>query len=211
MAVNDIGNPWLKIWTEPRKTIRSIVGTDPKFGFILLCIIYGLPLALNLAQNMDLSTALPMWAIIIAALVVCPFLGMIGISISSWLIQVTGRWIGGKANFLSVRAVVAWSNAPNIVSILVWCVLIGMFGMQIFNKSFSEGHFVGVQAGTLFLVMLVETIVSIWGFVILLVGLSEVQGFSVWRAFANVIIPFVAVVAILWILGAVLSGVGAVK
>src|SRR5277367_2964710 len=81
----EMGNPWLKIWTEPRKTIRGIVHTNPKRAFILLSTIYGLPIAFNFAQNISLETAIPFWAILIASLILCPFIGMIGISIGAWI------------------------------------------------------------------------------------------------------------------------------
>ncbi|MBS0604287.1 MAG: YIP1 family protein [Verrucomicrobia bacterium] len=211
MAKSVEGNPWLRIWTEPKKTIRSIVNTDSKYGFLILSAIYGLPLAFNLAQSIALASVIPVWAVLIGSLVVCTFLGMIGISISAWLLQFTGRWIGGKGNFQSVRAAVAWSNVPNFVTVLMWIVLLGVFGAQVFNKDFSETQFIGYQAGILFLVMLIESIVSIWGFIILLNGLAEVHGFSVWRALLNVLIPFVLIVAIIWLAGWAIWGTGAVN
>ena len=210
MAKSVQGNPWLSIWTEPKKTIRAIVNSNAKFGFLILSAIYGLPLAFNLAQSFAFSGAVPIWAILVGSLVVCTFLGMIGISLSAWLLHLTGRWIGGKGNFQTVRAAVAWSNVPNIVTILMWFVLLGIFGAQVFNRDFSETHFVGYQAGVLFLIMLVETIVSIWGFIILLNALAEVQGFSIWRAILNVVIPFVAVVAIVYVVGWALWGTGTI-
>lgn len=210
MEASKLGNPWLSIWTEPRKTIRSIVASNPKFGFLLLSAVYGLPLAFNLVQSFALSAVIPLWAIIIGSLVVCTFLGVIGISIAAWLLQITGRLLGGKGNFMTIRAAVAWSNVPNFVTVAMWIVLLGMFGGQVFNRDFSEMHFVGYQAGTLFLVMLIETIVSVWGFIILLNALAEVQGFSIWKALLNVIIPFVAVVAILWVIGWAFQGAGAI-
>ncbi len=210
MAKSTGTNPWLKIWVEPKKTIRSIVTTNSKHGLVALCVIYGLPLALNLVQSFALVEVIPVWAALIGALVISGFLGIAGISIASWLLSVTGRWIGGKGSFDNVRAAVAWSNVPNFVTILMWVALFGVFGTQVLNRNFSDMQFIGYQAGTLFLVMLIESIVSVWGFVILLNTLAEVQGFSLWRALLNVIIPFVAVVAIIWGLGWLLSGMGTI-
>src|SRR5581483_9145761 len=204
-------NPWLSIWTEPRKTIRSIVDSDPKFGYLLLCAVYGLPFAFNLVQNFDLTRVIPFWAILIGSLVVCVFLGMVGISICAWLLHIFGRLLGGKANFQEIRAAVAWSNVPNFVTVLLWIILLGVFGAQVFNRNFSEMQFVGYQAGILFLVMLLESIVSVWGFIILLSALREVQEFSVWKAILNVVIPFVAVVIVIWGTAWLFSGAGRIS
>lgn len=210
MAKQAEGNPWLSIWTEPRQTVRSIVKTDPKFGFVILSAIYGLPMALNLAQNFSLGVKVPLWAILIGSLIVCTLLGMIGISISTWLLHVTGRWIGGRGTFQTVRTAVVWSNVPNVVTILMWIVLLCTFGGAVFNKQFSETPFVGYQAGIVFIVFLIQAVVSVWGFIILLQGLGEVQGFSAWKALLNVLIPFVIVVAIIWLVGWALFGTGTI-
>jgi hypothetical protein len=204
------GNPWLSIWTQPRQTVRSIVKVDPKFGFVALSAIYGFPMALNLAQNLSLGTNVPLWAIVLGSLIVCIILGMIGISISTWLLHVTGRWIGGKGNYQTIRTAVTWSNVPNIVTVLMWFALIGIFGTLVFTKQFTQTQFVGFQAGIIFIIFLVQAVISIWGFVILLQGLSEVQQFSVWKALLNVLIPFVIVVGIFWLVGWALFGTGTI-
>lgn len=204
-------NPWLNIWVEPRKTMRAIVNTDPKYGFLLLSAVYGLPLAFNVAQSMSLIASIPLWAVIISSLVVCIFLGMIGISICAWLLHITGKWIGGKGSFQTIRSAVAWSNVPNFVTILMWIVLMVVFGGNVFNRDFAETPFIGYQAGIVFLVFLIQTIVSIWGFILLLKCLGEVQGFSAWRALGNVLIPSVIIVGIIWVLGWLATGAGTIN
>jgi hypothetical protein len=204
------GNPWLDIWLEPRATIRQIVNFDPKFRFILLSWIYGLPVILNFAQNSSLIETLPLWAILAAALIVSPFIGALGITVGALLLTWTGKWIGGKATFNQVRASVAWSNVPNLVTIALWVVLLGVFGSQVFSSGFSDAAFVGYQAGVIFIVFLVESIATIWGFIILLHTLGEVQGFSAWKALLNVVIPLVIVVAAIWLVGWVMWGAHAI-
>lgn len=194
------GNPWISIWVEPRKTIRSIINTDPKFRFWVLSAAYGLPILFNFAQNLSLSAAFPLWAILLASLVICSFVGAIGISIGAWLFKVTGRWLGGKGTFNEIRSAVAWSNAPSIVSVAMWIALIAVFKEQVFVREFAEMTFIGYQAGVVFLAFLIQTIVSIWGFIILLKTLGEAQKFSAWKGLLNVVIPFAIIVGVVWIL-----------
>ena len=107
---------------------------------------------------------------------------------------------------MGLRAAVAWSNVPSIVTLGMWALLLAVFGSQVFDKEFVQTQFIGYQAGILFLVMLVEMVVSIWGFVILLNTLAEIQKFSIWRALLNVVIPFVGVIALIWFLGWAIYG-----
>lgn len=203
-------NPWISIWLEPKATIRAITNFDPKYRFILLSAIYGLPMVLNFAQNSSLIESLPLWAILIASLVLCPFIGALGITISSLLLSWTGKWIGGKGDFLRVRSAVAWSSVPNVGTVALWIVLVGVFGSQVFFSGFSDMPFVGYQAGVIFIVFLIESILSIWGFILLLNTLSEVQKFSVWKALLNVVIPVVLVIAAIWVVGWIISGTSAI-
>lgn len=197
---------WLRMWVEPKETIREIVSSDPKRGFLPLSIIYGLPIALNLIQSLALSTMVPLWAVLLGSLVLSPFLGMAGILVSAWLLEWAGRLLGGVGRFPQIRAAVTWSNLPGVVTIAMWLLLLGLFGARALDRDFAQAQFVGYQAGVLFITMLIEMVASIWGFVILLNTLSEVQRFSLWRAFFNVAIPFVAVVCVVWLLSWALYG-----
>ncbi len=203
-------NPWLSIWVQPRETIREIINFDPKYKLFVLCALYGFPMAMSFAQSFSLSSQFPTWSIVIAALVVCTFLGYIGISISTWLLHVTGKWIKGSGTYQTIRAAVAWSNVPNAITSLTWFLLLGIFGGKIFCREFSESTFIGYQAGVVFLIFLIQSIVSIWGFIILLKTLGEAQGFSAWRALLNIAIPFVIVVALAWLVGWAIWGTSSI-
>lgn len=211
MPDTSVKNPWRNIWINPKETIRQIVSTNPKFRLYWLYFIYGLPMAFSFSQSYSLINAIPLWTILIAALIVAPFIGAAGVTIASWLIQWTGRWIGGKANFQNIRAAFAWAQVPNILSILMWIVLLICFGGNVFSKAFSEMQFVGSAAGVVFVVFLVQTIAMIWGLVILCHTLGEVQGFSAWKGLLNVVIPFVILVAVIWFVGWILYGRGSIQ
>jgi hypothetical protein len=210
MAKRSERNPWLSIWVQPRETIREIIDSNPNYKLFVLCALYGFPMAMSFAQSFSLCTKFPTWSIVVAGLILCTFLGFIGISICSWLLHVTGKWIKGTGTFQAIRAAVAWSNVPNAVTSLTWFILLGFFGGQVFCRGFSETAFVGYHAGIVFLIFLIQSIVSIWGFIILLKTLGEAQGFSAWKALLNVAIPFVIVVALSWLVGWAIWGTNSI-
>src|SRR5690349_1209616 len=169
-------NPWFSIWIQPRETIREIIETNPKYRLFVLCALYGFPMAMSFAQSFSLGSQFPSWSLVIVGLIICTFLGFIGISISTWLLYVTGKWIKGSGTFQTIRAAVAWSNVPNAVTSITWLILLVVFGGRIFYREFSEMTFVGYEAGVVFFIFLVQSIVSIWGFILLLKTLGEAQG-----------------------------------
>jgi len=204
-------NPWLEIWTRPRETIRAIVKFNPKYLFILLSGIYGFPLMLQFAQNLSLGERLSALTVFIIALVLSVFIGMLGITIISGLLYWTGQWIGGKAPYSYVRAAITWSNVPNVVNVVIWLLMMGVFGARLFTRGFAEATFVGYELTIVFFAFLIQVVIAVWGFVIALKALGEVQGFSAWKALLNVLIPFFMVAIGFWVImwiGYVLFGMG---
>lgn len=192
--------PWLSIWTRPRQTIRQIVSKNPKSQFTILSGVYGFPMLLHLAQNFSLGLQYSEMAILIGALVLCVFIGMLGISVGSALILWTGRWIGGKGSFQTIRSAVAWSNAPNIVNVVLWLILINHFRQALFIETFGQSQFAGSEMTFVSTIFILQTIVAIWSFVILLKTVGEVQGFSAWKGLLNVLIPFFIIGIAVWLI-----------
>jgi hypothetical protein len=193
-------SPWLEMWVRPRSTIRSIVQFNPMHQFYLLAGVYGFPMLLQFAQSLSLGQQFGTLGIIIVALVLAIIAGTIGIYISSALIYWTGKWIGGKGSFPEVRASVAWSNVTNVVNVILWLILAGYFGTALFTNTFTQTPFVGTELMIVSAIFIIQTVLAVWSFIILLLALAEVQRYSVWRAFLNLVIPFLIVTAAVWLL-----------
>ncbi len=193
-------NPWTAIWTAPRKTIQEIVRVNPKMHFWLLSWIYAFPILLHMAQNLSMGEVYPMVGIGIVAAVLAPFIGWLFLSIFAGLLLWTGRWIGGKGDYLSLRAAVSWSNVPNIVNIVFWVILSLLFGSMLFTQAFAQMDLAGAQMGLVAVIFLAQLVLAVWTFVLLLNTVSEVQKFSVWKALLNMLMPFVIVFIASWVL-----------
>jgi len=184
-------NPWLSMWTEPRKTIRGIITTDPSKQMLALCIVYGFPIMIHMARFFSAGTNFSMWTILLLSLLLSPIAGFIGISFTSALVYWTGKWINGKSKYKELRSAVAWSNVPTVVTCITWVILALSLGQGLFMAGFYAEEMPLATLAT-FLFGL-QVIASIWSFVIFLIALSEVQKFSILRAIANVVIPFIIV------------------
>ncbi len=192
-------NPWLSIWVKPRETVAKIVAFNPKHRFLLLSFLYGLPMLLNIVQNLSLGDLYGMTGIVIAAVVLATFAGMLAITVASALLLWTGKWIGGQGNYQSIRAAVAWSNVPNILLVLTWVVLLFLFREQVLVDSYEEMDFVGQEFMVASIALAVQSILGIWSFVILVKGLGQVQKFSAWKGVLNVLIPFFLIGLVIWV------------
>lgn len=193
-------NPWTKIWVKPRETIKQIVSFDPKYAFLFLAGVYGFNMLLHMAQNISLGKDFSLIGILGGSVILSVFLGMLMISITSGLLLWTGKWIGGKGTYYPIRAAVAWSNVPIIVNVILWLVLIAYFKKEVFVDTFSETAFLGGEMILTASIFLIQTVLSIWSFVIMVNALAQVQGFSAWKALLNVLIPFFMVGIATWLI-----------
>ncbi|MCX6990976.1 MAG: Yip1 family protein [Chlamydiae bacterium] len=197
-------NPWFRMWTKPKDTIRAIVTMDPRYKFLTLSVIYGIPLMLQMAQNMSLGFSFSLVGILLGCLVLSLFAGMIGLTLAGGLLYITGKWLGGASTFLQVRCALAWSNVTNIISIILWAILIAFFGTMLFTDAFATTAFTQGESTLIFVVFLTQFVMSIWSFVLLVQSLAEVQGFTMWKAFLNILIAFGIVVGVFWVIGVML-------
>src|SRR5579885_399667 len=138
MPTRPAGNPWLSIWTRPRRTLAEIVNTNPSFRFFFFCFIYGFVALLQGAQQSSLGLQYSAGLILLIAAIVGFFIGYISLSVSSLLLLWTGKWIKGKGNYKQVRAAVAWSNAPVAVELVIWLALTAVFGSLLFTEDFAR-------------------------------------------------------------------------
>jgi len=202
--------PFLRIFFQPRATIRAIVDVDPRRHVVPIALVAGglsaIPGALIAGASGPLQQAGPFVAAF--ATVFGAVFGVIGLYIGGWLLTFTGWQLGGTATPRLVRAAVAWSNVPSIVgsAIAVVALVTGVAAIPAYDP---ESPFrVG---GTLSGLNPVFLGFAIWSFVISLVCLSEVNGFSVVRAILAYVLIAVEVgilVAILVIVSVGLPGFG---
>ena len=108
---------------SPRETIKKVVNRDPTHQVIMLGALAGslamlnffLCAALGFTPTPPPARPLPYLPILTLA---SPFLGaafgLLGLYIGAFLMDWSGRALGGVGNAVTVRAAVAWSQVPQI-------------------------------------------------------------------------------------------------
>jgi hypothetical protein len=202
-------NPWFSIWLRPRATIRSVIAPGPVPATLVVAGLYGVADGLGQGAAAGLLDVLEIGLFALMALLVgAGFVGgMVGMYIAGWLLTVTGRWLEGRAEPWQLRAAYAWSSIPAIWAALLLIPELAVFGDELFRKEMTETMADPQRAQWLYGFGLVETGLGLWALVVFLMCLSEVQGFSFWRALGNgllasllLVVPF----ALLGMLAAVL-------
>lgn len=186
MASEDI-NPWLHIWTEPRKTMRSILETNPNRHIIWLAILSGILGGATLA----LANWMPprnfsnyRIAILGIAIIVGAIAGILMLYFSGWLITLTGSWLGGKGNFTQVKSAIGWGNYPNIVSHLV----------SLIQLIFFSHYWLQI------VLVLIGFAIAIWAFIVSMKLIGEAHQFSAWKSILALVIGAILVFVVIMII-----------
>ena len=172
-------NPWLSIWTEPRATIQQVVDGDTNMMVLILAPLAGIASALPRNIELAYSGLDNLLGLVLAGCIG----GYVFVFLSAYLTRWTGYWLGGTASLVSIRAAHVFSSIPMITSavllLLLWVVL-----------SHLNGPIAGMEIG----IRLMIATLGIWSAVLYCKCLGQVQGFSAWKGLANMMLSLTVVV-----------------
>lgn len=195
--------PWFFIWVKPRSTIRAIIDSDPEKYVLFLAILAGIVRVLDQTSERGYGDILPFAAVLILSVLFGGAAGLISLFISGAVFRWTGSWFGGRASSKEVRAAVAWSSIPSISMLLIWVLLIAVYGKEMFT---SVTPTIDNSPYILLCSALPSLVLILWAFILLLLTISEVHRFSIWKALGTVAIPVIAVLVPFLACGLLLIG-----
>lgn len=189
-----VGNPWFTMWIRPRATIEHVIKTQPEHMILLLAVLGGISQGLDRATGDSLGDHMPLIAVLMSALVGGAVSGVLQLYIGGALLRWTGKWLGGKAEGVKIRAALAWSNVPVVWGLIVWALAIALFQQELFTADMPR-----TEADPKMLVVLIALGVAnftlaIWSIVLLVKSLGQVQGFSAWKGLANVLLALLVLI-----------------
>lgn len=150
---------------------------------------------------MVLGNTLSLIAILLIAIVFAALWGYVFFSIWSAVVHWVGKLFHGQGSFQEVRAAYAWSCVPLAVNVVLWFLLAGVFGLQLFSSSAGGGGALNnAQVFLLFFVLIARLVLAVWSLVIYFNALAEVQKYSVLKSILNVVIAGILLFAVVWVL-----------
>ncbi len=177
-----------KIWFSPRLVFRYLEQNSySKFGPILL-VLAGISSGIDRSISRSAGDSMSLWAVLAIAVVAGGLLGWISYYIYAALISWTGSWIKGTSDTSSILRVLAHALIPSIASLAILFAQIGVFGNGLFQSYSDLIHDLPLQVFYYF-TLFISAVLSIWTLVLLIIGVSEVQKFSIGKAILNVLLP----------------------
>lgn len=190
MGLGIFSSPWLVIWSEPRKTFKAIIETDPKRGFWVLASIYTwqpiivffLLLGMQNMPQFNISSW-KFWVSLAVSFSLSPLIGAIYFYVAGGLFFVVGKILKGGASYEVVRTCLAWSSLPLVINYIA-IFFIFAFSEQLITTGVSSQIFLS----------LIFMISSVWSLAWLILFLKEAQNFSFAKAIVNYLLSIVLVV-----------------
>ncbi|TDO70484.1 Yip1-like protein [Flavobacterium chryseum] len=194
------------------KNILTKVFTSPKEAFIfindykyskhvtLFLILSGITKSFDKAISKNMGDNLPLWSVITYGILIGITFGWLLNSLYAFSISWTGKWFNGKADTRSILRVIAYALLPSFISLFFLFIQILIYGNSIFQSSY-EYLYTGLFDTTLYwFFYLIDLALIIWSCMLLVIGISVVQKFSIGKAILNLILPVLVLALIVFTL-----------
>lgn len=182
-----------KLWTSPREALSYIHQHKYQKYYTLLLALAGITQSFDRAVSRDLGDKISLLGIVATCIIAGGLLGWISYYIYAALISFTGQWLKGIADTRSIIRVMAYALLPHILTLALLGLQISIYGIDLFQ---AEGDLTsgGTLANIVFYTSVVaELILGFWSLVLLIIGISVVQKFSIGKAIVNLIFPIIVI------------------
>jgi hypothetical protein len=192
---------------NPRGVIGRIVSTAPYRATLILAGGTGLVEAGGAMVSEHFRGAGALLLTLLAVLVIAPALGILFVHVRAALLHMAGRLLKGRASARELRVVLAWSEIPLLLGAVVAL-------LQLAEERLAGGAPPFTADPGLPVVLsrtgfgLLQAALGIWALSLLLHTVAEIQGFSLCRSLANIVLAAAIVLGPLAVLGGVLVGTG---
>jgi hypothetical protein len=186
--------PLQDVWLRPRRVFREL-STRP-LGVLdyLLAAAQGVATWLGLARAENLGAGKGVEDIIIRALIFGPLVGVATLFVLAAIYARLGRRGGAASTLAQMFHILAYGGVPLAVSLGIWLLTASAVG----GDAFVIEPRPGMEAFTAFLLqaqLISQALLFFWSVLLQAMGLSELQGLSMGRAFW------------IWLLGQLLGAV----
>ncbi len=175
------------IWLEPKFIFEYLIQKNYRKWVLLLIVLGGISGRLAEISNDNYADHFPFGPVVFSIIGGAIF-GWIGYYIFSFLVSWTGKWIDGTANSDTLLLVIAYAQIPIILAIAIYALELILFNTSQFT--YEQMMALDMDQKLLFFPLFaVELVLSVWSIVLLVVGVSVAQNFSIGKSILNLLMP----------------------
>ncbi|RDI13240.1 Yip1 family protein [Flavobacterium sp. AG291] len=176
-------NLFKKIITAPKEAFRFIADHQYEKHMVQLLVLAGMTSGLDKAVEKTMAGDSGIISALIYTIIGGLF-GWIGYYIFSGILSLTGRWLGGEGRTDTILPVISYAAIPTIATIPLLIVRYAIgFEPIVFDIKFV----------VYYVVLFIEIALSFWALALLVIGLAQVQRFSIGKAILNILLPILII------------------
>jgi hypothetical protein len=186
---------FIKIITSPREAFRFI--NDYKYEkhlYILLCF-GGIVRAFDRATSKNMGDHFSILAIILICIFSGGLFGWISYYIYASLMSWCGGWFNARGNPKSILRILAYALFPSILGLVILIPQILIYGNEIFKSQTDIDATDLINFSVFYALIFIEVMLSIWSFILIIIGISEVQKLSIGKSILIVLLPAVLIIS----------------
>ena len=193
-------HPWLRIWTQPRATVRQVLGHSPLYLNLLLVAGSGVVQSMVQGLSNHVGARMPGYLILLGTLLIGAVWGVFQVHLVATPLYYVGRWTGAPARFADLRTALAWAAIPQVTILPFWVIATLLFGRFLYvdpRLALTRMPLAALAQG---LLSLATFVCGGWWLVLQVFTVAEVQHVSAWRALGNLVAAVLIVaVAVLFV------------
>ncbi|WP_395063234.1 YIP1 family protein [Flavobacterium sp.] len=185
-----------KVITAPKRAFKFINTYKYDKHLHILLIISGISNAFNKASQKGMGDDSSLLFILFITIIFGGLFGWITYYFYSALISWTGKWFNGFAKTDDVLRIFAYATIPAILGLVFLIIQISIFGNRPFmsDENYTD---TGILTNSIFYACeYFQFALAIWSLSLLVIGVAEIQKFSIWKAILNVFLPAIILFAI---------------
>jgi hypothetical protein len=184
-----------KIWFSPKEVFTFITVHKYDQYVTLLLILSGIAKAIDKALSKNMGDYLPLWGVLICVILIGISFGQLVNYILAASLKWAGKWLNGQADTKSILRITAYAMIPSICSLFLVIMQIPIYGSFIFQTSLYYLLIDSPYYQIYYTYIIVDILLVIWSVILLVIGLSVVQKFSILKAVLNLIIAAALIAA----------------
>lgn len=189
-----------KLFTAPKRAFAFIHNHKYEKYLLLIIMFNGILNTLEKAVENKLGNNFSLWGLLFFCIIFGGIFGYLTFLCYSFFTDITGQWIKGKATTHEILRVLTYSMVPSLIVLLLFALKVIVFGHALFSTDFYLDDYNLISRIIYFGTTFLSVGISIWSFVLFVIGVAEVQQFTYGKALLNVLLPALVLV----ILGIVL-------
>jgi len=183
-----------------RAIVREVLEEDPRLFTYLWVGLFGLCFFMVQADLQEFGNVAPLSVVLGYGLILGPLFGFLYWLLSCATFWGMGRLIGGRSTWKEMMTAVAWAYIPYFGKLILLLFQFLLFGEELFTSYTPRMDEIGLLKLFYLFFVLLETLLTVWFYLVLIRSVAEAHEFAWWKA-GGVVVVGVLVIAFVLLIG----------